>query len=206
MRPVAAEIVLTVTTTTVMAAFALVLGTALAQPLVQPGEWTRGDTHVCFESPLTATSESGVEGVAHLCIDREGVRPALQVHGLQTGEMYTAWLAYFDRPSTCFHTPCGFVDLKGEDPIGVLGRVDGAIAPPMRHLDLQTVFRDLKLSTGAQVSLLVLSQGATSEADGRAHARQMLTPRMFDLGAPMAGTLADPSRGQLHAQAILTVR
>jgi hypothetical protein len=28
---------------------------------------------------------------------------------------------------------------------------------------------------------------------------------MFDLGAPMAGALTDRVRGQLHAQAVLTI-
>ena len=205
MRPVAAEIVLVVATTAVMAGFVLVLGTALAQPLVQPGDWAAGETRACLEAPLTTVSESGVEGSAWLCVDREGVRPVLQVHGLREGDAYTAWLAYFDRPSTCFHTPCGLLDLRGDDPVGVIGRIDGATTPASRHLDLRSEFCRLRVSTGAQVTLLVVHHGAEDEGDGRARARQLLTPQMFDLGAPMAGALAGRARGQLHAQAIVTI-
>jgi hypothetical protein len=102
-------------------------------------------------------------------------------------------------------TPCGLIDLRGDDPVGVLGRVDGAIAPSTRNLDLQATLRDLHPSAGAQITLLVLSHGAASEADGRAHARQLLTPQMFELGAPLAGTVSERARGWLHAQAIFTL-
>ena len=206
MHRVAAEIVLALATAAVMVGFVLVLGTALAQPLVQPGDWTAGETRGCLEAPLAAVSESGVEGAVRLCVDREGARPVLQVRGLQEGEAYTAWLAYFDRPSACFHNPCGFLDLRGDDPVGVLGRIDGAVASSTRQLELRADFRDLKVSPGSQVSLLILSQRAGNETDGRTRARQLLTPRMFDLGAPMAGALADRVRGQLHAQAIITIQ
>jgi len=198
---IASEFAIAVSVTAIMAAVVLFLGTAAPQTLADQG---RADRGACVEAPLSEVSESGVGGIALLCIDRDGVRPVVQVRGLQESETYTAWLAYFDRPSACFHSPCGLVDLRGADPVGVLTRIDGAIAPPTRHLELRAVFRDLKMTPGSQVSLLILRQGPGSEADGRTRARQLLTPRMFDLGAPMAGALADRARGQLHAQAIVT--
>ena len=206
MRPVAAEVALAVATTAVIVGFVLLLGSALVQPVMQPDDWTTAETRGCLEAPLTAVSESGVEGAARLCVGRQGIRPALQITGLQEGEAYTAWLAYFDQPSVCFLTQCGFIDLRGDDPVGVLGRVGGAIAPSTRELDLRADLRDLHPSRGSQITLVVLSHGIGSEADGRARARQLLTPQMFDLGAPMAGAFSDRSRGWLHAQATFTIK
>ena len=205
MHRITTEMTTIVAATVIMAVLVLFLGTAVAQPLAQPGDRMQGDARGCIEAPLSAVSESGLEGTAWLCVNSESVRPALQVRGLQEGEVYTAWLAYFDRPSACFHTPCAFVDLHGDDPVGVLGRVGGGVAPAARQPELNAELRDLKLSMGSQVSLLIVSQGAGHETDGRTRARQLLTPRMFDLGAPMAGAFADRARGQLHAQAILTI-
>lgn len=205
MRLVAAEMLLAITTTAIMAALVLLLGPTLAQPLASSDNVAAVDTRQCLDAPLTPISESGVEGAARLCIDRETVRPTLLARGLQEGAVYTAWLAYFDRPSACFHTPCGFLDLRGDDPIGVLGRIDGAVVSRSREVELRATFRDFQVSSGAQVTLLILSQGAVSETDSRSRARQLLTPRMFDLGAPLAGALADPARGQLHAQVIFAL-
>lgn len=206
MRHVAAELLTTVTSTTIMTAIVLCLGTVIARPLVQEGDWPMQQARECVEAPVRAMSESGVEGVARLCTEGGGVQPTLKIRGLQEGEAYTAWLAYFDRPSTCFLTPCGFMDLRGDDPVGVLGRVSGAIAPEARELELRADLRDLHPSRGSQITLVVLSHGIGSEADGRARARQLLTPQMFDLGAPMAGAFSDRSRGWLHAQATFTIR
>lgn len=205
MYRIAAELLITVTSTLVMTIIILLLGTVSAQPLVLPDDWQTHGTRECVEAPATSMSESGVEGTTRLCFNGGGVQPALKVRGLQEGEAYTAWLAYFDQPSACFMTPCGFMDLHGADPVGVLGRVSGAFAPAERELELRADLRDLQPSRGSQISLLVLSHGIGSETDGRTRARQLLTPQMFDLGAPMAGALGDRGRGWLRAQAILTI-
>jgi hypothetical protein len=204
MHRIAAETLIAVTSTAVMAAMVLFLGSVSAQPLT-PGVSGPLTAPTCLDAPFTQVSESGVEGTAGLCSDSDGVRAALWVHGLREGEAYTAWLAYFDRPSACSHGPCGFIDLRGDDPPGVLGRIDGAFAPSSGELELRAAFRDLRLTSDAQVTLLVLSHGAGNEADGRTRARQLLTPQMLELGAPMGNALADRGRGWLHAQAIFTI-
>ena len=151
------------------------------------------------------TLHSGIEGTAQLCIDPSSVQPILHIRGLRSGEVYTAWLAYFDRPSACFHIPCGFHDLQGDDPPGGARPNRWRVAPESEDLELQANPRGLHPSTGAHVTLMVLSHGVRSELDGRTRARQLLTPQMFELGAPMAGALRERTRGWLHAQVGFTL-
>jgi hypothetical protein len=205
-RRLAAELLVSATATAVMVALVLVVGTAVAQPAAQGVDGSEGDRRGCLDAPLAAISDSGVEGDARLCVDRDGVRSMLRLGRLTPGEVYAAWLVYFDDPSGCFHRPCALIDLRGDDPVGVLGRIDGAIAPPTRALELSAHLRDLHPSRGAQITLLLVNHGGESEADGRARARQLLTPRMPELGAPIAGANADRGRGSLHAQAIFAIR
>jgi hypothetical protein len=205
MHHLAAELLTTVTPAIVIAALVLCLGNVMARPLASQGDGPQQDARRCVEAPLRSMAESSVDGMARLCTDEGRVRPTLKVRGLQEGEAYTAWLAYFDRPSACFLSQCGFIDLYGDDPVGVLGRVSGAIAPPTRELELRADLHDLRPSMGAQVTLLVLGHGVGSATDGRARARQLLTPQMVELGSPSAGTLKDTVRGWLQAQAIFTI-
>ena len=205
MHRLAAELLITVAPATVIAFLVLCLGSVMARPLASWGDGPQQDAQRCVEAPFRSMAESSVDGVARLCTDEGGVHPTLKVRGLQEGEAYTAWLAYFDRPSACFLGQCGFIDLYGDDPVGVLGRVSGAIAPPTRELELRADLYDLRPSMGAQVTLLVLGHGVVSATDGRARARQLLTPQMVELGSPSAGTLKDTVRGWLKAQAIFTI-
>lgn len=205
MHRVATEAAVVVSATTVMAALVLLLGTALSLAATQAENRTVVAPSGCIESAVTPLADSGVTGMAWLCHDRGHLQPVIQVRGLHEGDVYTAWLAYFERPAACFHTPCGFIDLRGSEPVGVLGRMDGAIAGAGRDLDLRGALRDLHLSPGAQVTLVVLNHGVGNDLSGQARARQILTPQMFDLGAPLAGPIGDPIRSQLHAQAIFTI-
>ena len=188
MHRLAAELLITVAPATVIAFPVLCLGSVMARTLASQGDGPQQDAQRCVEAPFRSMAESSVDGVARLCTDEGGVHPTLKVRGLQEGEAYTAWLAYFDRPSACFLGQCGFIDLYGDDPVGVLGRVSGAIAPPTRELELRADLYDLRPSMGAQVPLLVLGHGVVSATDGRARARQLMTPQIVELGSPSANS------------------
>ena len=85
---------------------------------------------------------------------------------------------HLDRPSACFLGQCGFIDLYGDDPVGVLGRVSGAIAPPTRELELPADLYDPRPSMGAQVTLLVLGHGVVRAPNrsGSGHAESSAWP------------------------------
>ena len=201
------ELLATITASVIMLAIVLLAGTAIARPAPRPATPPDGEEGACHELPVTALATSTVEGQGRVCFDDDGVvRPALQVGGLTPGHAYTAWLAYFDRPETCAQTPCSLVDLSGDDPSGVLGRISSGVANQTRTLTLRTELHDLVITPGAQLSLILLNHGQASIVDGRARARQLLTAEMPDLGSAAFGTADDGRRAFPHAQAVLYLR
>jgi hypothetical protein len=122
------ELLATTAASVIMLALVLLAGTAIAQPTPRPAPWADDAEDGCHDLPVTALAASAVEGHGRLCPDDGGViRPMLQVSGLTPGDAYTGWIAYFDRPATCAQAPCGLVDLRGDDPAGVLGRIGGGV-------------------------------------------------------------------------------
>jgi hypothetical protein len=200
------DLLVTTTASAVMLAAVLLAGTALVQPVPPPAAWTDDDAGTCHDVPVAALAASAVEGRGRLCLDHGVVRLVLQVGGLTPGDAYTAWLAYFDRPDGCAQTPCGLVDLRGDDPAGVLGRVGGGVPNHTRMLELRAELRDLLIAPGAQVSLLLLNHGPASIVDARARARQVLTAEMPDLDGPGLGAAGDGRKAFPHALAVFTVR
>ena len=110
----------------------------------------------CYESRLTTLDRSGVGGRARLCIPDEGVRAGLEAEGLTSGVTYTAWLVYFDRPGACRAARCALDDLLGDEPVGVVGRMDGAVANGTRKAHFAGEIRDLRLGGASQVMFLLV--------------------------------------------------
>jgi hypothetical protein len=190
----------------VVGAMMLAANAALAQQSPSAGEGQDRAVSGCVDAPAVALSASNVHGGGGLCIDDLAVHPTLRVGGLTSGDVYTAWLGYFDRPSTCVQAPCGIVDLHGDDPPGVLVRIGGGVSRSDGELELRTDLPDLRLAAGAQVTLLLLHHGPVIEGDTRRRARQLLTPQTPNLGSPMAGATADGAKAWPHAQVVLTLR
>jgi hypothetical protein len=199
------ELLAFTTASAIMLSIVLLAGSVTAQPASRPTDWPAAGRGACQALPVIALAASTVEGQGLLCLDAGIVRPALQVGGLTPGHAYTVWLAYFDQPMTCILAPCGLLDLRGDNPPGVLGRVGGGVPDHTRTLELRAELRDLVLSPGAQVSLLLLNHGPASIVDARARARQILTAETPDLGGPAFGTPEDGRKAFLHAQAVFTI-
>lgn len=159
----------------------------------------------CLEASLEERSESGIQGSARLCIDEVGVRATIEARELTAGEAYTVWFVYFDQPAACSATPCELPDVLGDDPLGVLARMDGVIADDAAETEFSGSFRDLRLTNGSKVHLPVFGHGAASATDNRLLARQLLTPQLPIFGAPAMGTVADGDVGHPVALAVLTV-
>jgi hypothetical protein len=154
----------------------------------------------CLDAPVFELDGSGVKGRARLCIVDEGVRPAADVEGLTPGTTYATWFAYFDRPQGCRTHRCTIEDLRGEAAAGVAGRMDGVVADGLRKAQFRGDFRDLRLSSGSEASLLVFDRGPVSAGDSHARAKQLLSLQMPGLNVPTVG--AAVNGGRAVAQAI----
>ena len=119
-----------------------------------------------------ALGDTSIRGNAFLCIDPHGVRAELRVRALTPRNAYTIWFIYIDDPSQCA-TPgqCGPedsappgqcegpLDLRGFNPLGVVGRLDSAVAPRNGKLTFAGRVRGLRLSSGSQVLLFIGGHG-----------------------------------------------
>jgi hypothetical protein len=155
----------------------------------------------CLDEPLLEMGNSGVAGTAQLCLSDAGVRAQVDTRNLAPGDAYTAWFVYFDQPTTCMGASCAPPDVVGDDPPGVLGRMDSLVADGMGVGDFSGRFRGLRVSSGAEVHLPIFGHGLADTDDNRARARQLLTPEEPVLGAPGLGVPAANHHGAAVAVA-----
>jgi hypothetical protein len=159
----------------------------------------------CFDAPVVLMTDAGPSGTARLCILDDAVRPSMRVVELRAGNAYTAWLQYYDRPARCQTAPCGVADLVGDNPAGVLSRMDAVVANGTGKADLWGDFRDLRLSSDSQLRLVLADHGIANVGDNRARARQLLTLQVPRLGPPLAGAAADGELGTAVAHAVFNL-
>jgi hypothetical protein len=162
-----------------------------------------GDDDGCAKESIMALGDTPIRGDAFLCIGPQGVRAKLHVRALTPGDAYTVWFFYIDDPSQCA-TPgqcapedgappgqCeGPLDLRGFNPLVVIGRLDSAVAPRSK-VNFAGRVRGLRLSSRSQVWLFIAAHGKAETSDNRARARQLLTPEDPALGAPGLGNCVD---------------
>jgi hypothetical protein len=133
------------------------------------------------------------------------VRAEIYTNNLEAGEVYTAWFVYFDRADACNPRPCSPADAIGDNPLGVLGRMDSLIADASGSAAFTGEVRGLKLSSGSEVHLPVFGHGPANADDNRLLARQLLTPEAPMLGAPGLGVPAATNRGGPVAEATFAI-
>jgi len=176
-----------------------------------------GDDHGCKKESIVALGDTPIQGDAFLCSDATGVRARVHAQGLEHGDAYTIWFFYIDDPSQCA-TPgqcapgdaappgqCeGPLDLRGFNPVEVVGRLDSAVAPRSK-VNFAGRVRGLRLSSGSQVWLFIAAHGKAETSDNRARARQLLTPEDPALGAPQLGNCVDGVGPMSAALAIFNI-
>jgi hypothetical protein len=177
-----------------------------------------GDDHGCKKESIVALGDTPIQGDAFLCIDATGVRARLHAKGLEYGDAYTIWFFYIDDPSQCA-TPgqcapgdaappgqCeGPLDLRGFNPVEVIGRLDSAVAPHSGKVTFAGRVGGLRLSSGSQVLLFIAGHGRANASDNLARARQLLAPEDPALGAPQLGNCVDGARSVSAGIAIFTI-
>ena len=164
-----------------------------------------GPTPTCIDAPLEQRANTTVAGMAKVCTSPLGVRAEISSNNLEAGDAYTAWFVYFDQAAACNPRPCTPAETIGDDPLGVLGRMDSLIADVSGNGAFTGELRGLKLSSGSEVHLPVFGHGRASTDDGRLLARQLLTPELPMFGAPGLGVPAAMRRGGPVAEATFVI-
>lgn len=149
---------------------------------------------ICTKQDLTPLGQP-VDGFAKLCIGPGGATGLVQARNLAPGNAYTLWFIYINDPASCqIPNQCSLVDFGGDNPLGVFGRFDSAVAPVNGQLRFSGKVAGFQPSRHSQIWLLMYSHGPADYADGRHLARQLLTPEDPDAGAPHLGNIVDGPR------------
>ena len=185
----------------------LIVGISIVLPPVARAQATTdpGAESICLTAPASPLASSGIGGTAQLCSSGSNTSAEMHVDGLAPEHVYTTWLVYFDTPGACATTPCTGADALGDDPVAVFTRMDGVVADATGATEFSGVFRDLRLSAGSEIWLLMFGHGLVNREDKRMLARQLLTPQSPKLGAPGAGAMADGEIGTGVARAVFTI-
>ncbi len=183
---------------------ALVVGNAVAS--LEPAFADQSGTlETCLDAPLDPMGSTAIAGTARVCTSPLGVRAEIYTTNLAVGGAYTAWFVYFDQAAVCNPRPCTPADAIGDNPLGVLGRMDSLIADASGNGAFTGDVRGLKLSSGSEVHLPIFGHGRANTDDNHLLARQLLTPELPMLGAPGLGVPVATSRGGPVAEAMFEI-
>ena len=116
---------------------ATIVGGRLVMAQVPPAPSERPASASCDERPLAGVNGSAAHGVSHLCLTMDGADPTMELTGLPVGAVYSAWVAYVDRPSIVRAGECSTPDLAARDQIGAPGRLasDGGGEEPLSDFE-----------------------------------------------------------------------
>lgn len=178
-----------------------------------PALRAQDDCANAISATANAMGTSGITGDAELCIAEDGIGASMHVQGLTPGNAYTVWFVVFDNPANCGSYPggtpgvCISADaiLPAASPEGVFGRMDSLIAEDGGRARLAGHYRNLRLSHGSIVWLLMFGHGPSVTTDNRELARQLLTPQKVALGPPGLGATGDAIQGGGVALAVFNI-
>jgi hypothetical protein len=197
--------VLSIGLSVALGAAVLAAGTCMGQAAERPAPRPLVLEAGCHRAGVIDAEGSGITGRAKLCATEDGHSFALEAEGLMVGHAYTAWLAYFDRPIECQWRPCGFGDALGEEPVGVLARMDGRVADRSTEI-FWGDFHGLRLSRGSQATLYLLGRGVILSDDNRHRARQLLALRAVRIDDPAPDAASDNPVRAFAARAVFDIR
>jgi hypothetical protein len=156
-------------------------------------EKTSGDCGAVKTGLVSLNPTQPIAGTTSLCASGSGVDVKVKVMGLLEGHAYTTWFIYIDKPGMCEHPGvCDSVsDYVGNDPVGVLGRMDSGVVSRPGQITFSTSIPGLRLSPGSQVQIVMFGHGMASSSN-KIRARQLLTPQDPGLGSALGAPIDGP--------------
>lgn len=156
-------------------------------------EKTSGDCGGIKTGLVSLAPTQPIAGTTTLCVSGSGVDVKVKVMGLLQGNAYTTWFVYIDKPGMCEHPGvCDSAsDYVGNDPVGVLGRMDSGVVSRPGQITFSTSIPGLRLSPGSQVQIILFGHGMASSSN-KTRARQLLTPQDPGLGSALGAPIDGP--------------
>jgi hypothetical protein len=155
----------------------------------------------CSDVRLEAPADSAIFGTARLCVSDVDVRAEFGASRLEANNVYAVWFLYLDRQPACKVFACIGLEARGGDAVGTVARLDSAVADDYRSLAFSGTLRDLRLSSGSEVWLVLVNEGVAS-TDNYARAQQLLAPPSFAPGSSTHARNADDRDASSVARAV----
>jgi hypothetical protein len=176
MKRTLTEILVLVTLSAVITIGTAVLGARLMAP-PPPAErapLVRMDM-ACLDEPFVSVHGTIVGALARLCIDGDTVRPRVELTGLTSGTVFTAWLAYAERRSAARRERCVVDDVPLDAPWALPRRVDDvAVADQAGHVEITGRVEALHLAGGSEIQVIVVDHGWMSRERRAGGAEELL--------------------------------
>ena len=159
MRRFLTEILVFIAASTVIAMCTVVAGAKLTAPATSapvPADLLSG---TCLDEPFLTTQSVVVGALARLCFEIDAVQPRVELTGLPSGVLFTAWLAQTSRPAAASRESCDLADAgpNGAAPPPV--RFDAAVADQTGRVQLTATLPGLRIAGGSQARLFVVEHG-----------------------------------------------
>jgi hypothetical protein len=166
MRRIPSGTLVSVAAPVVVAIVALLLGAMMARtaPDAAPAHWL--PSFSCYDAPLVAVGGSSMAGAAVLCISDGNMRPSLTARGLPPVRAFSVLLQHADPPTTCRSDPCADDELLTPDRSVLMGRLGGGLTDRDGTAQFLGRPRPLPLTSGPQVTLLLVSHRAAEDEIG----------------------------------------
>jgi hypothetical protein len=178
MRRTLTEILAFVAVSAIITAGTAVIGRWLLSPATTPPLPSDAGSGSCVDEPFTPlrgfTFSSGVGTLARLCFGVADVRPRLELTGVRSGTVFSAWLTNEEHPKTEHRARC---DLPPPDAGAAWTRpvrIGAAVADQTGRLHLSATMRDLRIVGGARLQIVAVDHGWTRPERGVALADELI--------------------------------
>jgi hypothetical protein len=128
----------------------------------------------CDERPLSPVNGTTLRAVARLCLFPHGAEPTVELEGMPSGALYSAWVAYVERPTVVEAGRCASPALAAREEIGAPGRVASGIADRAGQVVLSSALPGFQAQANSLVEILIVDHGMPSADPAPARPRELL--------------------------------
>jgi hypothetical protein len=177
MRRTLTEILAFIAVSAAITAGTAMIGARLFAPVAAP-PFDAG-SGACVDEPFVPLRGSifsaGVGTLARLCFGESDVRPRLELTGVTSGTLFSAWLTNEEHPKTEHRQRCDIPPPDGTASWTRPVRIGAAVVDQTGRLHLAATMRDLRIAGGTRLQILAVDHGWTGPERGAARAEELVT-------------------------------
>ena len=155
-----------------------IIGTKLLSPTTPPPLPSDAGSGSCVDEPFVpvrgAIFSAGVATLARLCFGIDDVRPRLELTGVTSGTLFSAWLTNEEQPKTEHRQRCDIPPAVPGSAWTRPVRIGAAVADQTGLLHLAATLRDLRVIGGSRLQILAVEHGRLGAERGALVAEELL--------------------------------